>query len=171
MTALEKAPETTSIQQSANYQLTITRIPNFVFFCQSANLPGISAQVIDRPTPFVQLKLPNTKLTYESFETKILLDAKLRAWMEIHDWIRGMSSPKGNEHQLFLKRNADTGGDRTDATLTINTAGNVPYLRVNFVGLFPHSLSSLPFDSTKNAEENMSFEVSFAYDYYDIIRF
>ena len=138
MTALNRNPENIDLLQSTKFRLTFNRLPGMVYFCQQANIPGISLTEIPISNPFVELYAPGEKLVYENFNISFLVDEDLRSWTEIHDWMRGMTFPNNFEEYLNLQKKAVstnklnlsntskylTGGQYSDAIMTINTNKN-----------------------------------------------
>ena len=55
MSALTRQPENTNLLQVTKYILTLPRVNNVQYFCQEANLPGISISQIPRQTPIVEI--------------------------------------------------------------------------------------------------------------------
>ena len=93
MTVLNRNPINPDLLQSTKFRVTFSRLPGVTYFCNSANLPGISLTEIPMPTPFVELYLPGEKAIYDTFNITFLVDEDLRAWTELHDWIRGATFP------------------------------------------------------------------------------
>ena len=68
MTALNRNPINTDLLQSTKFRVTFARLPTVTYFCNSANLPGISLTEIPMPTPFVDLYMPGEKAVYDTAE-------------------------------------------------------------------------------------------------------
>ena len=146
-------------------------MPNLVYFLQSVNLPGVSATDVPRNTPFVDLYVPGEKLVYDTLNMTFLLDEDLRGWFEIHDWMKGFTFPENfDQYRKLLKEHKDTGGQYSDAILTINSNANTPVLRVKLIGCFPIQLASIQFDSTQDAMATMTGDATFRFQYHQIDR-
>jgi hypothetical protein len=184
MTALTRNPNNVDLLQSTKFRITFDRLPGMTYFCQTANLPGISLTEIPKPTPFVEMYLPGEKLTYDTLNITFLVDEDLRAWTQIHDWMRGITFPLDFEEYLnlqkqnsvnnlgqqFLKNGQLSGGQYTDATMTIFTNKNNPNFRVKFVGLFPVSLSTIIFNTGDSADNVVTADATFRFTYYNYER-
>ena len=55
----------------------------------------------------------------------------------------------------------------SDATLTVLSSLNNPILRVKFYNLFPISLSDIMFDSAQSADDIITADATFIFDYFD----
>jgi hypothetical protein len=184
MTALTRNPANINQLQSTKFRLVFNRLPGMTYFCQQANLPGISLTEIMRPTPFVDLYSPGEKLLYETLNITFVVDEDLYAWTEIHDWMRGLTFPTKFEEYIELQRK--NGYDRvgrqlvgekdlsfgqfTDATLTLHTNKNNPNFRVKFVDIFPVALSTLVFNTGDSAENIITADAAFRYSYFNYER-
>ena len=106
MTILTRNPENTDLLQSTKFRLTFDRLPGVTYFCQVANFPGVSLTEVIRPTPFVDLYVPGEKLIYDTFNITFYIDEDLRTWLELHDWMRGITFPTDFKEYVGLSRTA-----------------------------------------------------------------
>lgn len=177
--AISRNPSNRDILQTTKFRLNFNRLPGLTFFCQTANLPGISLTEVLRPTPFVDLYHPGEKAIYDTLNVTMLVDEGLQSWTEIHDWIRGMTFPKEFEEYATLDRKfKDTAIKRsmgiklpvayTDGSLTIYSNKNNPRFRVAFKDLFPTTLGGIQFSALDSAENIVTTDVSFRYSYYNL---
>jgi len=179
MSALTRNPTNRDILQSTKFRLNFSRIPGVTYFCQTANLPGVSLTEVMRNTPFVDLYVPGEKLIYDTLNITFLVDEELRDWEQIHDWIRAMTFPTDFKEYRDLKKLSDVSAYRhasklppqyADASLTIFTNKNNANIRIAFKDLFPTTLASIQFSSLDSAENIITADASFRYSYYDIER-
>lgn len=170
---LTRQPQNTSLLQTTKYIFSMPRINNVQYFCQEANLPGVSLPEMPRPTSVVDLYVPGNKMVYNRFEITFLIDADLKAWTDIHDWMRALTTPVSNaEYQNLWKRdtviNPKQMAQYADGILTIMSGLNNPKFRIKYLNMFPTSLSEIQFKTTGNAEDILTATVSFRYDYFEI---
>lgn len=175
MSVLDRTPQNTSIQQVSKYILTIKKIPNVVFYCQTVNIPGITLNSLSRETALLNLKIPGNKLVYDKLQLEFLVDEDFKAWTELYNWFKSIAAPK-----TFTDRNQLTGLQKqidvnqkgytyySDATLTILSNLNNPQNRIVFTDIFPIALSSLNFDTKQGADSVLTASVTFDYSYFDI---
>jgi hypothetical protein len=179
MTALTRNPVNTDFLQSHKFQMIFDRMPTVTYFCQSANLPGISLTEVQRFTPFIDVFHPGEKAIYDTFNVQFLVNEDMSSWLEIHNWIRGATFPTDFKEYRDLARTTKSGYDQslannkrpavyTDGTLTIFSNKNNPRLRVKFHDMFPTYLGSIAFNVGDNAESTITCDVSFRFTWYDI---
>ena len=174
MSALTRSPANTNLLQPTKYLVTIDRIPTVKYFCQTANIPGVTIGTAEYSTPFLDMYAPGTKMAYSPFDMKFLVDEDLKGWREIHDWFRSIAAPTG-----FDERNYITGRDTrktgksllnySDITLTVLNALNNPVVRIQFINAFPTTLSDIEFDTSASADDILTATTSFTYEYFDIL--
>jgi hypothetical protein len=179
MTALTRNPVNTDFLQSHKFQMVFDRLPNVTYFCQNANLPGISLTEVQRFTPFIDVFHPGEKAIYDTFNVQFLVNEDMSSWLEIHNWIRGATFPTDFKEYRDLARTTKSGYEQslasnrrpvvyTDGTLTIYSNKNNPRLRVKFHDMFPTYLGSIAFNVADNAESTITCDVSFRFTWYDI---
>ena len=106
MTAINRNPANPNFLHPNKFQLNFGRVPNIQYFCQSVSVPGISMSEILRATPFVDIYSPGEKAIYDILNVTFIVDEELKAWLEIHDWIRAMTFPTDfKEYQQLDKLN------------------------------------------------------------------
>lgn len=181
MTALTRNPQNTNLKQSTKFRLNFDRLPGITYFCQSANLPGISASEVPRATPFVDVYVPGEKLVYDTFNVTFIVDEDMRAWTEVHDWLRGITFPNNFEEYINLGRAGNpayTASSFTNkpqpqyssAVLTLYSNKNNPNMRIKFIGIFPISLSTIIFNTQDTAENIVTADATFRFSYYNYER-
>ena len=179
MTIINRNPTNKDLLQTTKFLLTFSRLPNMSFFCQSANLPGVSLSEVPFNTPFIDLYVPGEKLVYDTFNITFLVDEDLRTWTEIHDWIRGLTFPTDFKEYVNLSRQAGASNIRgstglkpqySDAVLTLYTNKNNPNFRIKLVDVFPTSLSSILVNTSDTAENIIVSDATFRFSYYDYER-
>ena len=153
-------PENINFLQPTKYVLTFPEIPDMIYFCQKANIPGVTLGQALQETPNLDLYHSGTKLTYNTFDMTFLVNESLTAWTTIYNWMIDLSSVEST----YTKRKES----RKQAVLTVLSNQNNPKLRVKMLNLFPISLTDLEFDTTLSAEEHITATASFRYDWFEI---
>lgn len=162
-------PENVNPLQPTKFQLAFTRLPKVTYFCQTVGLPGLSMGEALQPTPILDTYRAGGKIMYDTLNLTFLVDEQLEAWLEIHDWIRGLAPAKTQrEYVHMLAENKDYGGRYSDASLDILNAQNIPYLRFTFKECFPTILGSIQLDSTNENQDTLIADASFRFTYYDV---
>ena len=172
MTALNRTPDNTNLLQPTKYLLIFDRIPTAQYFCQSANIPGISIGSSTHSTPLADIPIVGDKLQYSTFEITFTVDEKLMSWRNIHDWFRSIASPKSFDERNQLSRIQNFNRlshlqNYSDSTLTILSALNNPIIRLKFYNMFPVSLSDINFDVKDSADDIITATATFMYEYFE----
>lgn len=175
MTILNRNPSNVNVLQPNKFQLNFSRLPNMQFFAQTISVPGISLSEALQPTPFVDVYAPGEKAIYDLLNVTFIVDEKLEAWKEVHDWIRAMTFPESFEEYRQLgylnkaaTRRIDSKPQYSDCTLTILSSSNNPSIVFKYYDVFPTSLSSFVISTTDTPENIITVDASFRYTYFDI---
>jgi hypothetical protein len=177
MTALTRAPQNTNYLQPTKFLLTFDRISSAQYFCQEANIPGISQGSVTINTPTLDYQIAGQKLTYNPFNVTFTVDEEAQGYRDLHAWFRSFASPSMDERNLLSKmqtvdkpqskigkvRNYD------NAILTVLSALNNPLLRVQFYNVYPTSLSDIQFSTKDSADTILTATAGFAFEYYEFM--
>lgn len=174
MAALTRTPQNTNYLQPTKYLVVFDRMPTIQYFCQTANIPGISMAYIKRETPLLDIHSPGDKIVFDDFRISFAIDEKAQSWQELYLWMRSIGSPEGfadrnrvSDLQNQFKQNAQK--QYSDATLTLLTALNNPQLRVQFINMFPISVTDINFDTKESADTILTADAVFVYDYFKFL--
>ena len=177
MAAITRNPANRDYLQTTKFRLNFTRLPGVTYFCQTANLPGISLTEVPRNTPFVDLYVPGEKAIYDTFNITFMVNEDLEDWKQIHDWIRAMTFPHDFTEYADLARLSQLSyyqarnkipPQYADGILTIYSNKNNPTHRVTFKDLFPTTLGGIQFSALDSAENIPTADCQFRYSYYNI---
>jgi hypothetical protein len=142
------------------------------FFCQAVSVPGISLGEIPIVTPFVEMYSPGEKAIYDIMNVTFAIDEKMSSWLEIHDWIRGMTFPENFEEYKNLSKQSKYANkvqpQFSDATLTVYSSSFTPLVRFNFFDTFPTSLSSFVLSTQDTPDNVLTADASIRFTYYNI---
>ena len=185
-----RQPTSLDYASPTQFKFQVTKLPKVEFFCTAVNLPSLSISETSQPTPFVDLPLPGTKLTYGGLTMTFMVDENLENFQEIHGWIRGMGFPEDYlEYGNLAKAGADRfpGGSNavstepgkvkygttkqgavfSDATLIVLTSKNNPIVECRFRDIYPTSIGELQYDQQATDVQYLTTTVSFNYSRYD----
>lgn len=168
MSVLTRNPQNTDPLQASKFLLTFSRIPDTQYFCQEVNLPGFSLGEVIRPTPFLDMYSPGTKLSYEKLVLTFILDEEMLSWKNLYDWFVSIADPDGFEKRNHVR---EIGYQKhlSDATLTILSALNNPIMRIQFSNIFPVELSSIQFSTQSDADQIITCTATFRYQSYNYL--
>ena len=162
MTVLSRNPVNTNLLQPTKFLLTFNRLKTVTYFCQAVEIPSITLGEVDRPTPFLDMYSPGTKLTYSPLDITFLVNEDLSSWRNLYDWFTSIADPdgfEGRDHSPELQTNKKL----SDATLTILNNLNNPVLKIEFTNCYPLSMSGIQLDSTQSADTILTCDATFRY--------
>jgi len=182
-----REPSVLDYASPVQFRFKCSKLPTVEFFCQTANIPGITLGQATVDTPLKSIPFPGDELTYQDLGISFLVDENLNNYKEIHDWLTGLGAPQ-NHNQFSTLR--DTGTDRfpgqttsspnnnvipdgstySDATLTILNSKNIAKVEIRFHNIFPTSLGSLSYDVQASDVNYLQASVDFSYMYYEIVQ-
>ncbi len=175
MTVLNRNPSNPNMLQPNKFTLNLSRAPNLQYFCQTITLPGLSTSEIPVQNPFVELYAPGEKAIYDTLNVTFLVDAEMTAWLEIHDWLRALTFPTDYEEyrNLGLLNKFTTAANSkkpqyTDGAVTILSAANKPYFKINFIDMFPISLGGFMMSATDTPETIITSDATFRFTYFNV---
>jgi hypothetical protein len=170
MTATNRLPKNTNYLQPTKFLLTFDRTGDVQYFCQSINLPGVNIGQAQFSTPLVDLHVPDRKITHNPLSIQFNVDESLNTWQQLYAWFRSIASPTSFEERNRLtalqNANKSSNSNYSDATLTVLSSLNNPILTIRYYNCFPISLSDIQFDTTKSADDIISADASFMFDYF-----
>ncbi len=165
------------------FLLIFNKLPGITFMCQKTNIPGISTGVAIQPTRLNKVPHPSDELRYEDLEIEFLIDENLKNWVQLHDWLRGITNAvradefifnRGKIQSPYEPRPDDINKldpelqERSEATLIILSSNYQPVCNIVYHDVFPTAVSPLPFDTTVNDIRYLTARALFSYTYYDI---
>ncbi len=155
------------------FKFTLAKEPKASFLCNSARIPDISLGTAIQATYLKDIDVPGDKLQYGDFGLRFLVDENLENYMAIHNWLRGLGYPEiVTEHQNLIT-DQDGGKDPSlqysDGSLHILNSNYRDVAIVQFLGLFPVSLTSLDFDASESDINYFTAEVTFKYTIFNIV--
>ena len=187
-----REPSVLDYASPVQFRFKCSKLPTVEFFCQTANIPGISIGTASMPTGLKDIPIPGEKVSYSDLAISFLVDENLNNYKEIHDWIIGLGFPQN--HTQFADLQA-TGSDRypgsttgaivpetniavplseggtySDATLTVLNSKNIAVTEIRFHNIFPTSLGALSYDVQASDVNYLSTSVDFSYMYYEIVQ-
>lgn len=175
--------ENRNFQSPVKFNFIVDRLKDFDFYVQSINLPDTSLPFMESGTPFSTLKIPGNTLRFSDLVVSFKVSEGMYNWYEIFSWIQAMGFPEnqkqfgdlrtGNLKDLNGKSpNRQTMRDVGDlygqATLTVNSSHNNPYLIINFIDIHPTALTGVVLDSKSNDGDYLTATATFAYDYFTV---
>jgi len=160
---LDRYPEKTNYLQQPGFKFSLLRSPHLSYFCQSATIPGIQVQALERPTNIGMLPIPVAgHPEKDDFEITFLVNEDLSNWLEIYNWMRSITT--FDDYDEYK----DSNTHYSNAILmTLNSAMNLNF-EVEIKDLFPKSLSSIEMTASAGTINPIEATVTFGYTSYEI---
>ena len=158
---VQKQPSNTNPLNNTSYQFNISRLPNVVWFCQAANLPGLALGNAEQMTPFTRIPREGNA-TFEDLQIQFIVSEDMKNWYEIFSWIKNCTNIDNFETY-------DRAKIFSDASLEILTNKFNSNVVVNFRDLFPVALSGIDFDSITDNSEPVVATANFSYTSYNVV--
>ena len=187
-----REPSVLDYASPVQFRFKCSKLPTVEFFCQSANIPGISIGSASMPTGLKDIPIPGEKVSYQDLAISFLVDENLNNYKEIHDWIIALGFPQNHTQFADLQAaGADRypgstsgaivpetniavplaeGGTYSDATLTVLNSKNIAVTEIRFDNIFPTSLGALSYDVQASDVNYLQSTVDFSYMYYEIVQ-
>ena len=189
--ALSRQPTKLDLASPTQFKFQILKLPKVEYFCTAVNLPGLSLNTVQQPTPLADIPLPGEKLSFGDLEMTFMVDENLENYQEISGWLFGLGFPKSRTQFANLveaakdrfptngkdSQTTDAGKVKygaqpigpvfSDATLNILSSKNRANIEVRFNNVFPVSLSGLQFTQQATDVDYLSSTVTFQYKLYE----
>jgi len=85
-----REPTVLDYASPVQFRFKCSKLPTVEFFCQTANIPGISLGQATVDTPLKSIPFPGDELNYQDLGISFLVDENLNNYKEIHDWLLGL---------------------------------------------------------------------------------
>lgn len=164
MAIADRQPDNTNFLSPVAFKFSCDLLPQTEFYCQSANLPGVSIAAPEVPTPFGPNYVGGDRVEYEELQLRMIVDENLKNFNEIYEWVTGLGISE--EFDRYKERKLK-GLDAT-GVLTILTGANVPQVEIHFKKMFPISISGLQFDLGNTDIVYLTADMSLRYNTYSI---
>ena len=195
LSTVNRQPSKLDYASPIQFRFTCAKLPTVEFFCQTANIPGITLGTADVETPLKNIPMPGDKLTYGDLNVSFLVDENLNNYKELHDWLTGLGFPQSHSqfssllatgHDRFPSSKVGTatvssdagrttaplseGAAYSDATLTVLNSKNIAKTEIRFHNVYPTQLGGLSYDIKARDVDYLQVNASFAYMFYEIVQ-
>ena len=151
----KEQPQNRNFLAPIGFKLNLELFDGVDFFCQQANLPGVSMPFTDVPTRFRSFPIaPGGGVTYDDFILTFIIDEDLKNYNSILSWIR--KNGGADEH-------SSNQVEYSNGQLMIVTSNFNPSFFVDYEKLFPINLTPINFDATINDLEYFTAQVTFKF--------
>lgn len=157
---------------SGGFKLSIQKLPEIEFWCNEANIPGMSINSATQTTPFSHIQNPGEIITYDSLDVQFMIDAEMLNYKALWKWMNGLGFPESyadfNEwvdtdtlgHQNFSPKTV------SDGSLTILNNSFLPVKEIQFIDLWPSNLGSLQLMANNSDTVYLAGRATFNFTYW-----
>jgi len=156
----KEQPTNRNFLSPVGFKLDLELFAGVDFFCQSAAIPEISMSFAQVPTPYRNIPIAGSGgVDFGDLNVRFIIDEDLVNYTSIHNWIRkfGLSDGRSDEKDQYSK-----------ALLHVLSSHNNTNHIVEFINIFPVSLTGVPFDASITDIEYLTADVTFKYEKYNI---
>ena len=160
-------PNNTNFLSQVGAKFIIKKIPNVNFFIQNVALPSVDIGQLEIATPLSnRIKYPGDLVTYGDLVVTFRVDEDLNNYNELYNWILSFTRVEDFEKSTAWTNEQSPGSDErvfSDATLTLLNSAMNPNKEIQFIDVYPASLSDLPFTTQAADIEYIECTATFRY--------
>jgi len=160
---------------SGGFKLSIQKAPDVDFWCNEANLPGMSIGVATQSTPFAMIQQPGDMIVYDTLNVQFMIDSEMKNYKSLWFWMYGLGFPESYDNFNDLVGssanevlNANATGDRTvsDGSLIVLNNSFVPVKTIQFIDMWPSNLNSIQLSANNSDVVYMMGNATFNFTYW-----
>ena len=165
MPAFAKLPDNISYLSPVGFRFSVKKLPAVNYFCQAANIPGLSITAIPIELPVSRMYTEGLTPDFEELTIRFVVDEYMKNWQEVYDWIIGLAPSASLEQRAEYLRTEER---VSTGILTLLTGSMNPQMEFHFLDMFPTNLTALEFDSAQVDVEYLTASATFRYQRYEI---
>ncbi len=175
--SFSRQPTSLDYASPTQFKFQITKLPKVEYFCTSVNLPALALSEVRQPTPFVDVPLPGTTLTYSPLNMTFLVIRGLGFPESYTEYADGLAAGSDRAPSSGGAVSSEPGKVKfgapsqaaffSDATLVILTSKNNPIKEVRFRDVYPTNIGELQYDQQAGDVQYLTASVTFNYRGYD----
>ena len=165
MSALDNRPGNLNLLSQVGFKFDIARAPNFNYFIQKVDFPGVTIPTVNAPNPLVKSPLPGDHLEYETVRIQFKLDEDLRGYFELYDWITSLGKPESFDQAkaIYAAKPYEKNGVFSEGTLVILNNKMMPNVKVTFQDMLPVRLSGFTLQTDANDIQYITASMELSY--------
>lgn len=152
--------ETNNFLSSTGFRITLdsTLYPGLTCSIQSFNLPSVSIGSGMYATPYRNIPFPGDKYEFSPLNITMILKEDLSNYVTIFNWLK----------QCVETADDPLSAKTSDIRLTLFNNKNISSKQIAFITAFPSSIGEVKFQTTDNADEYLTVDVTFEYAHFKI---
>ena len=173
MSAIDNRPPNLNLLSQVGFKFELARSPNFNYFIQKIDFPGMSLPTVPQANPFIKVPIPGDHIDFDSVKIYFKLDEDLRGYFEMYDWITALGKPENfsGSAAIYDKLAYDKASVFSDASLIILNNKMMPNINITFYEMLPIRLGgfTLETDATDINYLSSSLELRYRMYKYDYV--
>lgn len=155
--------------QPTGFKVVIDRktFGNLEYFAQSVDHPSVTISAADLPFRRTNLHMAGDKLTFGQLSVNIILDESMSAYTEIYNWAERLVEEENKTR--YDNRYSNNPTTAVDISVVVLSSSNNEVKRIKYVDCIPTDIGSINFQSTTSDIQFITFPVTFAFSYFEIV--
>jgi len=160
----------TNILQTNKFEIVIPTLRPHAFFAQSVVVPELNAQNIKVQTPLNKIVSHAEKLSYGIFSLSFIVDEDLSTYLMFFDWFKSFTKPQSHsQYWRSPEAKRPNVSPYKDIKVHLNKNSHNQNLIMTVYNAVPSNMTSINLSAMDTADMTPTFNVSFDYDYFDIV--
>lgn len=143
---------------TANFRITFPRIQNLEFYAMSVNIPTTQLSAIEVNYRDTRAKVPDDKFIWDDVTIQFMMDEDLYSYELLKDWL---------DH---VRNDGDWLGALRDIVIQPLDSNKNLEFAFKLENAFPTVINGWQYNSTLITSENIVFDVTFAFQHFEIKR-
>lgn len=168
MSAIDNRPPNLNLLSQVGFKFEIGRAPNFNYFIQRVDFPGMSLPTVPQSNPFIKVPIPGDHIDFDSIKIQFKLDEDLRGYFELYDWIVALGKPENfnGSAAIYERLPYDRAAVFSDGSLIILNNKMMPNINITFYEMLPVRLSGFTLETDANDINYLSASLELKYRMY-----
>jgi hypothetical protein len=138
--------------------LQILGMQDAEFAVTSFNIPSVTLQFSNVPTPFLAGKEVTSKPDFGEISISFIVDEEMKNWLAIYEWMMDLSFRKSIKPRFV------------DGTITIYSSHNNPIIKFNLSEIAPIYLSDISFSESSSETSPITATARFALTLFSVTK-
>ncbi|ASD50381.1 deoxynucleotide monophosphate kinase [Acidovorax phage ACP17] len=142
-----------------SFLLEIPFLEEVNYFCQTAEVPGLTMAGVDTPFKNFQGAMPSNRIDFDQLNITFLVDEQWTNWYSILEWMK-----------RIRRGNAPLPKEMVDITLHLLNSNKNLNKQLVFRGAFPVMLGTLPLESSVVDVDPLVCSLAFRFQDYEMTK-
>ena len=156
--AIRNQPTNINQLNVVSFETNFLRMPGVSYFCQRANIPGITLSNTIQSTPFANIPIEGDILEFEDLTISFIVDEDMQNYLELYNWLQSLGFP-----DKYSQYDNETSSIKSDINILLHTNKSNPNYSIAFKDVFPVSLGAISFDTNATTLDPIVVDASFKY--------